>query len=97
MQHDITGITCGAGTVSWTAHRPPGSFSNSSFYFVFCLQPLGSPTHCWPPRSGQSALLAHTLFIDVSGVYDSAVGVALVAVWHTSPASLNRGPGLITF
>ena len=32
MQHDITGITCGAGTVSWTAHRPPGSFSNSSFY-----------------------------------------------------------------
>ena len=35
MQHGITGITCGAGTVSWTAHRPPGSFSNSSFiYFL---------------------------------------------------------------
>ena len=34
-QHGIMGSTCGVGTVSWTAHRPPGSFSNSSFYTFF--------------------------------------------------------------
>ena len=42
MQHDITGSTCGAGTVSWNAHRPPGSCSNSSSFYTFLLSSASS-------------------------------------------------------
>ena len=60
MQHDITGDTCGAGTVSWNAHRPPGRGlvqTRALFILFFCVG-LGmhsdSPFDAHVPARGES-------------------------------------------
>ena len=65
MQHDITGSTYGAGTVSWNAHRPPGSCSNQALLILFLESASSIPTHFWSLRIKQQARLAHTLFMGV--------------------------------
>ena len=53
-QHGIMGSTCGVGTVSWTAHRPPGSFSSlvvfTLFFFGHWAVPLTVGLHALVSR-----------------------------------------------
>ena len=66
------------GKPGFTPREHPGPWAPAwaGWRAISVIGLVGAPY----PRSGQQALLAHTLFIDVSGVYDSAVGVA-VCCW----------------
>ena len=52
----------------------PGLVQTRALLYIFLMSASSIPTHFWSLRFDQQAQLAHTLFIDVSGVSDGAVG-----------------------